>query len=275
MPGALELAARDVDRHREIGSADRSSRHACTWRQASSSTQLAQLHDQAGLLRQRDEVLRQEVAVGLVLPADQRLDARGSRRCRGARSAGSGASARPRSIARAERGLHLQPVAHVGVHPRLVGLRAALAPALGRVHRHVGVAQQVVGGVARAPRWRRRCWRVTCTWLPLSVNGWLIAVASRSSSSLRPSGPAACSIRMANSSPPSRATVSAARAQREEPLRRGDQQPVALRVAEAVVDPLEVVEVEEEHRDRMGLRAAPAPARGSPGRGRARGWRDR
>ena len=54
---------------------------------------------------------------------------------------------------------------------------------------------------------------LTCTWLPLRVKGCAIAVASRSSSSLRPSAPAACSIRIANSSPPSRATVSAARAQ--------------------------------------------------------------
>ncbi len=39
----------------------------------------------------------------------------------------------------------------------------------------------------------------------------------------------------------------------KEPLGRGDQQPVAFGVTETVVDPLEVVEVEEEHRDRPPL----------------------
>ena len=51
---------------------------------------------------------------------------------------------------------------------------------------------------------------VARTWLPLSENGWDMAAASRSGSPSRPSAP---SIRMANSSPPSRATVSALRAQ--------------------------------------------------------------
>ena len=51
---------------------------------------------------------------------------------------------------------------------------------------------------------------VARTWLPLSEKGWDMAAASRSGSPSRPSAP---SIRMANSSPPSRATVSALRAQ--------------------------------------------------------------
>ena len=51
---------------------------------------------------------------------------------------------------------------------------------------------------------------VTRTWLPLSENGCDIAADSRSGSPSRPSAP---SIRIANSSPPSRATVSALRAQ--------------------------------------------------------------
>ncbi len=51
-----------------------------------------------------------------------------------------------------------------------------------------------------------------------------------------------------NSSPPKRATVSPGRMLRLQPFAERDQQLVADRVAEAVVDELEAVEVEEQHR---------------------------
>ena len=56
------------------------------------------------------------------------------------------------------------------------------------------------------------------------------------------------SSRTANSSPPSRATVSPARSAPQPPRDR-DQQLVAARVAERVVDRLEAVEVDQQHAD--------------------------
>ena len=157
-PGALELAAGDVDRHRE-----RRLRIRLPPRLHLAAGLVqhppAQPHDEPGLLRQRDEVLRQQVAVGRVLPADQRLDPVDRA---GAelddRLVVQGQLALASIAARSAASISSR-CAHVGVHPRLVGLRASLAPALGGVHRDVGVAQQVVGGLARGRRWRRRCWR--------------------------------------------------------------------------------------------------------------------
>ena len=62
----------------------------------------------------------------------------------------------------------------------------------------------------------------------------------------------------ANSSPPNRAAMSAPRTLVVQPPRELDQHLVARRVAEAVVDGLEVVEVEEDHRRRPAV----APAAG-------------
>ena len=52
-----------------------------------------------------------------------------------------------------------------------------------------------------------------------------------------------------NSSPPKRATTSSGRIAALQAVGDGDEQPVAGRVAEAVVDHLEPVEVEEQHGD--------------------------
>ena len=60
---------------------------------------------------------------------------------------------------------------------------------------------------------------------------------------------------IANSSPPSRATVSPARVADLQPLADGDEQPVALGVAETIVDGLEVVEVEVQDRRRSAAAA--------------------
>ena len=67
--------------------------------------------------------------------------------------------------------------------------------------------------------------------------------------------------RMANSSPPSRAMVSSSRDRAADALRDGAEQLVADRMAERVVDALEVVEVEIEHRQRL---AACDSTRASP-----------
>ena len=75
-----------------------------------------------------------------------------------------------------------------------------------------------------------------------------------------------------NSSPPMRASVSSGAQEALQP--RGDelQEPVAGGVAEAIVDQLEVVEVEVDHRDEPG--GADGCARASAGAARAGacGW---
>ena len=75
-----------------------------------------------------------------------------------------------------------------------------------------------------------------------------------------------------NSSPPSRATVSAGRTVATSRRRERDQQRVARGVAVEVVDALEVVEVDEQHAAPSPRRGPCAPARGSAARGTARGW---
>ena len=84
---------------------------------------------------------------------------------------------------------------------------------------------------------------------------------------------ATSSISTANSSPPKRATVSPGRTEAAQPLGHLDQQLVAGGVAEAVVDLLEAVEVEEQHRPTAASAAtAPASALLDPVAGTARGW---
>ena len=79
----------------------------------------------------------------------------------------------------------------------------------------------------------------------------------------------------ANSSPPRRAALS-----RRAPRRRSRSATVAQHgvpggVAERVVDRLEVVEVEEDHREAASPCAGGAPGRARPGPGTARGWAGR
>ena len=66
-------------------------------------------------------------------------------------------------------------------------------------------------------------------------------------------------------SPPKRATVSVDAQRLLEPPRDADEQLVAGEVAEAVVDDLEAIDVEEEHRERpaLGVGAARAISRSS------------
>ena len=98
---------------------------------------------------------------------------------------------------------------------------------------------------------------VTKCSLPESTNGRANVAAIRSAVSIASRSEAMSSSRIPNSSPPNRATVSL-RAQRLlEPRRRGRQQLVADVVPEAVVDELEVVEVEEQDRGQRALAAEP------------------
>ena len=65
------------------------------------------------------------------------------------------------------------------------------------------------------------------------------------------------SSRTVNSSPPSRASVSPGRMQLLEPPRDADQELVAGLVAEAVVDRLEAIEIEVQHREQRPAQRAP------------------
>ena len=110
-------------------------------------------------------------------------------------------------------------------------------------------------------------------WRPSRTSGGSSARRMRSATCAASSGPERSSSRTANSSPPSRAAVSWARRQVASRLRGRAQQLVADRVAEAVVDRLEVVEIDEDHREltAAGAWRARAPASGDPRT--APGWR--
>ena len=100
------------------------------------------------------------------------------------------------------------------MHLLLVDLEAVLATLLRLVHGDVGVAQQLLAGDARARRTRCRCCRPTWGSSPRGTG-------RRSDSRIRPakavtsSRVQTSSMRMANSSPPSRAAVSSGRRQPE------------------------------------------------------------
>ena len=87
---------------------------------------------------------------------------------------------------------------------------------------------------------------VTKCSLPPSTNGRVNTAAIRSAISIASCSPAMSSSRIPNSSPPKRATVSLERTACAQPRGDRDQQLVADLVAEAVVDELEAVEVEEQ-----------------------------
>ncbi len=90
---------------------------------------------------------------------------------------------------------------------------------------------------------------------PSITNGALRLCRTRSAITVASRGSDTSSSRSVNSSPESRATVSFGPQRRFEPARDLLQQLVAARVAEAVVDDLEAVQVQEQHR-RAGLRVA-------------------
>ena len=195
------------------------------------------------LLRERDELSRRDGTALRMIPAHERL--------------GSGDGARVDvddglvgdvELAAFERalevGLQLHPGDRGVVQLGLVRDVALPAARLGRVHRDVGTAEQLVGiaAVGRAGS-RSRCSRATTISRPPTSNGgasaWRIRVAAC------PASVGSVSSTMtANSSPPRRATVSPARVAACRRSPDGDQQAVALRMAEAIVDRLEVIEVE-------------------------------
>ena len=149
------------------------------------------------------------------------------------------------------------------MHARIEDREAGLAVRLGHVHRHVGVAHQllrVAAGVAA--RWRYRCWRSrVMVWSPITY-GTRRSRTSRSAMARDRRRSGSSSVRMANSSPPRRATRSPLAHEAADALGHRDEERVAGRVAERVVDDLEVVEVDEQDRGhRLAARMAPCGQR--------------
>ena len=139
--GAAELQRRDVD-------GDGQARPALAVEAGAPQHPLAELDDEAGVLGDRNEIRRRDLAGGRMVPARQRLDADHDRAAGvDDRLIGGGEAVvadRVQQIAFQELALR-----KVGVHRRVVDAGAVAAFVLGAIERHVGVAQDV-GGVAGA-----------------------------------------------------------------------------------------------------------------------------
>ena len=81
-PVGRQLARGDVHGHAQRAPDDAASSSTAAWRQASKSRSRAERHDEAGLLRERDELGRRDRPALGVRPARERLDAARSRRLR-------------------------------------------------------------------------------------------------------------------------------------------------------------------------------------------------
>ena len=211
---------------------------------------VADRDDQAGLLGDRDEARGADQAARRVLPAQQRLDADDAavsrarprlveqlaarRRASASRSAASSSS---RSSARARSASSKNS-------------QRALPCSLAR-YMAASASRSSVLGVAcvPSPTTRCRCWRSRSAARPSSSSGAAArAACGRRSRARRRAvdvARAGSRTRRRRSGRPCRSGRSA----RPQPLGDGDQQPVAGAVAERVVDDLEVVEVDEEHRE--------------------------
>ena len=151
----------------------------------------------------------------------------------------------------------------------------ALAARLGHVHRHVGVAHQFVRASPRACVRAIPMLALTNTSFPPSLNGRARAAAMRSAIS-RTSSHARRILdqhgKLVAAQPRDEVAVAHAGAQS---TGRFDEQAIASGMAERVVDRLEVVEVEEQHRHRLLVPCRRGPAHARPDTGRASGSRDR
>ena len=234
----------------------------------------AERDDQAALLGDRDELRGRQQPAGGVVPAHQRLEAGDPLRVQvdgrlvvqhQLRPRGSPAAARraapaaraPRRAARPRR-------------PRRVPLPRSLAQyiatsALRSVSSPVGLARHRLRPC--------RCWPAPSAWCRRPRPGRRGPASSRSATSrarCRRRRPP-CSTRELVAAEPGGGVALADGG--ADPLGDGDQQLVADAVAEAVVDVLEVVEVEEQHDERLGGAGRGGAARGRAGRRTAAGWR--
>ena len=234
----------------------------------------ADLGDQPGLLEHRDELVRADDAARRVVPAQQRLHAVHVHRVEVEERL-----VQQVELAVGERGLqvHLQPepVDHRRLHLGREQRGAVLAHRLGAVQRDVGVAEQVLAGVAVAlgdadagGDRQRAVEAVEQERLAQHV--------------AEPLGEQLRAGRERHALGEHHELVAAEPADRvagpdrgREPGRDRAQQLVAGLVPERVVDLLEVVEVDEERGHRLLRRGGTGRASARPGRGSACGWRAR
>ena len=144
--GAAELQRRDVD-------GDGQARPGAAVEAGAAQHPFAQIDDQAGMLGDRNELRRRDLADGRMVPARQRLDA-DDLFAAGIhdRLVGGGEAVVLDGVEQVA--FEELSVGQVGVHRRVVDAGAVAALVLGAIERHVGVAQNV-GGVAGAAVDRR------------------------------------------------------------------------------------------------------------------------
>ena len=148
--------------------------------------------------------------------------------------------------------LELEPLDHALVHRRLEDAIAALAVALGHVHRHVGVAEKLLG-VGRSELVPGQADADARAWIDLLA----VDVVLQLESAQNPSGDVGGLRRVRNPVEQDGELVAAEAGNRVrrahgalEALRHLPQDRVAGRVAEAVVDGLEIVQIDEHDADR-------------------------
>ena len=217
----------------------------------------ADLHDQPALLGERDELERRDQPADRMAPAQQRLDA-GDRAVLEAHQRlvvqlELLALERPLQVGAQLQARH-DPVVHGGLEQPV----AALAVALGDVHRGVGVADQLVG-VGRAPGLGDRDAQAGAD------DEVVVLELERAADALEdPLGGLDRGRQVLDVLEQDRELVAAeprggvgrADAGRD-PLRHLEQHAVADGVTEAVVDGLEVVEIDEQHRHADALAQGP------------------
>ena len=265
---ASELNRRDVDRELDVVGPGRG------LGAGRGQHPFAELVDQAGLFGDRDEFGgRDHAALGMP-PAQQRFAA-GDPVVLQADAGLVVDFERPVGDRLAQIDFQHAARLDVRVHGRLEEAPGAAAGRFGGIHRQIGVLQDLieVGAVLRAPA-RCRCWR---RWSPGDRDIRRARGSHRrpaSTRSVTSSGSLTAVWTMANSSPPSRATKSALPMQR--PRRRGHrfQQFVADHVAERIVDALEFVDVDVEHRQLL-VRRRSGQFLPQPFVEQARGWAGR
>jgi hypothetical protein len=162
------------------------------------------------------------------------------------------------------------------VHRRLEQAVAALAVAVGDVHRRVGVAEQLVG-VGGAAALDHRDAEARAQRQLLAAHGQRPGQAGEDA--LGRVGDLLCSLDVLEEdrelvAAEARRGVARAHA-RGQALGDLDENLVAGRVAERVVDRLGVVQVGEQHGDPAPLRGGSARPHGARARRTARGWRGR
>ncbi len=267
-PRRLSCTPRDVDRH--LHGAHRQPGVAPAAQLVDGLVQdpAAQRLDQAVLLGQRNEAVGRDLLALRVGPARERLEGMRAPRRSAPSAERRAAGRRPRSRAAGRESARRARRSRRACGRRRSRSARGLWPARGTS----ATPPSRTRSSRRWPCWGRsarcRCSRSDAAALAISI-GWATTASSRSAS--RRFGHLVEALaRIANSSAPSRASVSLGQqhlveAQRE---RRRNSSPAAC---PAVVDALEVVDVEVEHRDPVALAATAGECVGR-GPAAARGW---